>query len=300
MKRKVVLSRLLLVLIAPMLSIGVIRCGLTLFARVATADEIRYSDSEAAELVYGTDDEWYEGSGTSSYDNETIECDSFTVNKTYALTGTVPSYNNLMSYNNCCSVLSSTNVVAFYDRYYTSLIPDYEPGIVLSGNYCYYPSYDTTEVRTLMTNLYTAMNVNVDYVGATESDVKSGLKSYVNGQGYSLIYTSFYSTSTMLNLSKIRTMVANTKVGLIFCSSFNFVDSISTVSEGVLITKLNVASAHIMMVYGYITIDYYKDGSIFLTETYAQVSNGFSTGDTGYIKLNDDLSIVSAYIINIS
>lgn len=300
MKRKVVLSRFVLVLIALMLSIVVIRCGFTLCTRTATADEIRYSDSEVTEIVYGIDDDGYGGSGASSYDNETIECDSFTINKTYALTGTVPAYHNLMSYDNCCSVLSSTNVVAFYDRYYTNLIPNYEPGITLSGNFSYYTSYDTTEVRTLMANLYTAMNVNVDYVGATESDVKSGLKSYVNGQGYSLSYTSFYSTSTMLNLSKIRTMVSNAKVGLIFCTAFNFVDSISAVSEGVLITKLNVSSAHIMMVYGYITVDYYKDGSVFLTETYAQVSNGFSTGARGYIKLNDDLSIVSAYIINIS
>ena len=55
-----------------------------------------------------------------------------------------------------------------------------------------------------------------------------------------------------------------------------------------------------MMVYGYITINYYNNGSLFRTDTYLQASSGFGSGEQGYIKMDDDLDIEEALIVNIS
>lgn len=54
-----------------------------------------------------------------------------------------------------------------------------------------------------------------------------------------------------------------------------------------------------MMVYGYQTIAYYKNGVNFRTDTYLQASSGFGSAETGYIKMNDYIGIMDALIINI-
>ena len=54
-----------------------------------------------------------------------------------------------------------------------------------------------------------------------------------------------------------------------------------------------------MMVYGYFTVDYYKNGSKFLTETYLCASSCNSFADAGFIKMDDNLTIDDAIIVQI-
>ena len=55
-----------------------------------------------------------------------------------------------------------------------------------------------------------------------------------------------------------------------------------------------------MMVYGYITVRYYDNGSLIGTDTFLQASSGFNTADQGYIRMDDYLQIEEALIVNVS
>ena len=67
------------------------------------------------------------------------------------------------------------------------------------------------------------------------------------------------------------------------------------------IVKLSSTIPHMMMVYGYKTYAYYKNGVNFQTDTYLYVTKSDGMTDKGYMQLNDDcLDIDEAYIVTIS
>lgn len=250
---------------------------------------------------YFCDDGIFAGEGESVRDNYTIQYDSYVQNNKYRVLK-APSYSpyNDGSMTNFCSAIAGMNVVGFYDRYYPNLIPNYEPGITTNSGYFYLPYLGAQELKTLIIDLYSYMRVNVDGPGATEADFKNGLSRYVQEQKHSVSYTSFYKSSTNVNLTKMQQMVAQNKVAVLFLNRYNFVYNIYTYDDHSDVYKINSNSGHMMMVYGYFTVDYYKNGSKFLSETYLEASSCFSTGDQGYIKMDDYLQIQDALIINIS
>ena len=144
------------------------------------------------------------------------------------------------------------------------------------------------------------MNVNVVAPGATENDYKTGLTRYVKEQGYNLSFTSFHGNSTCVDLNKVAQMAANNKVGVIFCNRYNFVYGFNDKDNSRKVVQKIANAGHMMMVYGYFTVDYYKNGSKFLTETFLEVTSCYSSGDRGYVKMNDYLEIDDALIMNIS
>ena len=96
-------------------------------------------------------------------------------------------------------------------------------------------------------------------------------------------------------------MIENHKVGVLLCTKYDFVYAISHGNNFTYLSKSDYYLAHMMMVYGYRTIDYYKDGQIFRSDTYLQVSSGYATGYQGYVLINNSaMEIQEALIVNIS
>ena len=255
----------------------------------------------SAQTIYYLDDSNdYSGGGVSYEDSEYIYRDSYTVNETYRVYQ-APSYGNGdTSKTNFCAATAGTNIVGYYDRFYTNLMPNFEPGMMINGVYCYYPDVGFSAVTTVFNTLYDMMDINVGGIGTTGTGFKNGLQSYVQGQGYSLSYTSFYANSKNVNLTAFGNAINAGKVGVLLCTSYNFVYAIVHSDGQTFVSKANSTNAHIMMVYGYITINYYNNGSLFRTDTYLQASSGFGSGEQGYIKMDDDLDIEEALIVNIS
>ena len=83
-----------------------------------------------------------------------------------------------------------------------------------------------------------------------------------------------------------------------FLKNYNFITKIQDYPSlsAMAITKWNYSEAHIMMVYGYKKIAYYKNGSNFRTDTFLYASSGTSAGSLGYILMNQDLTIVDAVV----
>lgn len=271
-------------------------CGLCALLLAANGGMVKKASASA----YYCDDGLYEGEGTRVSTTYTVEYDSYVEHNEYRVYYAPSLHNGGTGATNCCSSTAGTNVVAFYDRYYTNLIPNFEPGMAYNGVYRYFPNIESEKIPALHTTLYNYMNVNVNYPGASEDDFKSGLKRYVNEQGYNISYKSAHQNAKTVNLTKIRQMVNNHQVAVLCLSGYNFVFGFGIENNSRTVYQETVDAGHMMMVFGYFTVDYYKNNQLFLTETYLEASRCNSLADKGYIKLNDYGNIDDAFVVEIS
>ena len=285
---------ILALILSAMVVIGTIK---PISAYASQTDEIYYCDDE----VY-YDDESYNGEGGQVSAFFEIDCDSYVATANYGYTS-VPSFGT-GSLSNSCAVMAGTNIIVFYDRWLTNLVPNYTPGMMNTGTngaqyFFYFPNNNNTPIVTLRNSLYQLMGTTAEN-GTTANQFRSGMQSYVSGQGYSISYESCYQNSTTVNLTKIRQAVENDKIALIMCSTYNLVYSIYRNAKGVSVNKIDSNRGHMMFVYGYVTYAFYKNGVNFRTETFLYVSSGYQSGEQGYIMLNDHLTIEEAYVVTIS
>lgn len=247
--------------------------------------------------AYYCDDGTYRGEGTHVSSTYTVEFDSQVEHNEYFVDEAPGLYGGSLTYNDC-AVTAGLNIVDFYDRYYTNLIPNYEPGAMIAGSYWYFSNSNTT--LSVHSTLYEYMNTNVTYPGTSEDDFKNGLKRYVNEQGYNIAYSSIHQNAQTVNLTKLRQMINSNRVAAIFFLNYNFIFGFDVTETSRIVYQEKANASHVMMVYGYFTVDYYKNNRLFLTETYLQVASCNSMGDLGYVKLNDYGTIEDAVMITIS
>ncbi len=258
-----------------------------------------------AEIIYYDDFIYeegpYNGQGAHTTVDYTIDCDEMVIEDGVARPS-APSYgNNDPSMTNVCGPVAGTNLIVYYDRWATNLIPNFEPGMVSYGEYCYFPDLDWTQTIAVIESLYTLMKVP-EVGGTTSANFKSGLNSYAAAQGYSVSYTSCYGSATTLNLATLKTAITAGKVALIMCSQYNFIYAVDDFTdEGyVYYTQFNSTVGHMMMVYGYKTLGYYSNGVKVGEDTFLLVSSGYNTEEQGYMRLNAFSVIDEAWIMDIS
>ena len=256
----------------------------------------------AAEEQRYCDDEVYYGEGESYNDDQYVYYDSYTIRENIAHVS-APTYSGVtLGQTNICAPVSGLNVVVYYDHYYPDLVPGFEPGMISGGYFTYFPDIGWEQTDEAVWELHDLMKTNQGAPGTANSDFKNGLVDYFENHGYDMSYSGFYSSQTNVNLSVLNTALNQDKVALILCSQYNFVYSINHLNDGGTdyIVKRNSNVGHIMMVYGYQIIDYYKDGSLFQSDTYLYVSSGYGSAIQGFIKMNDYLKIDEALIVNVS
>ena len=230
----------------------------------------------------------------SPYANETVY---YTSKNEYSdeTAGGCPQFTAVDGLENACGPVAGAGIVAFYDKYYTNLIPGWDSYYPATGKY---RLPNVTYTNPVMHSLYTSMRTNVDDVGVSESDCLSGLKSYINGKGYSVNYQSVLSGSAV-NFEACKTATANNKVIILFSRATNlyrvgYGNSYDT------IVPVSVAGLHIMVAYGWYEVNYYNESGLFRTDRYLQVSTGLgSPTPIALYKVNpNDLN--AAYIVNIA
>lgn len=255
------------------------------------------ADEQTVYCIDGT----YSGTGTQTSATYDIPCDDYQLID-WAKHLKPPSFGNGdSSLSNTCGPLSGMNIVTFFDRWCTELIPNYDPGIMFSSGYQYWSDRYLSQTKNSIRTLYDLMNTGA-LGGTTSANFKSGLRTYVEDAGYNVSTSSFYSTSTTVSLSKLKTAINQNKVGLIMCERFDYVSQIlvSPADSLARIVKVHYDAAHIMMVTGYETFAFYKNGVTVATETFLLVSSGFNTGESGFVQLNDSyLNIDEALIYTI-
>lgn len=209
----------------------------------------------------------------------------------YRMTNGMPIYYTT-TLTNACGPVAGSIVVGYYDKYIESLVPNYSTAYA-SGRF---RAIDSTHIPALMQSLYTEMRTNVDDVGVSESDCLNGLKSYVEGKGSSLSYTSLKGTS-FNETGFIDAMIALEPV-LLFCNSVTLYDIFVT-EDDTGISQIGQSTNHIMIGGGYLKLKYYNGTNNFRTDVFIEARTGWLTNTCGYVKLEDASWIDSAYQVSI-
>ena len=271
-----------------------------LVGQAAKADELENTANETFYCADGDDDFIYGGPGEIADATYEVEYDYKEIVEDVKYYS-APSFGNLDdNMTNTCAPAAGTNVVAFYDRWYENLIPSYTPGVLVNNGYYYFSDMAKPETTNVLKTLYELMDTNVASGGTSESQFLNGLSEYVDNTGYNLSYTSFYEDSKTVDLDALKDAIDQNKVGVIFCSRYNFVYGIVHTENLTSVVKENANVGHMMMAYGYQTIAYYKNDINFRTDTFLYVSSGYSGADQGYIELNSYLNKEDALIMTIS
>lgn len=231
-------------------------------------------------------------------DNETIAYDSKVVTENE--TGpTFPCFENTNgAIRNYCAPLAGTVLAGYYDRWYESLIPGYSTWTSFGPVSIYSSFSSNTYIQSAFEHLYELTNTNVYHDGTTEDEFVNGMNQYVDEKGLNISYSSVKQGNS-IDLSLMDTYLDNEKPVLLLCETYNIITSIRDDGEQVTLSKTNSDVAHMMVAYGYEQYAYYRNGILFRTDTYLKVSSGVNGGKLCYAKLNDDMTLVKAWAIDI-
>lgn len=251
--------------------------------KTASADqELRYYYREAA--------------STYAVTSETISCTNMIETETVTQYR-MPLYYATGELTNCCGPVAGSIVVGFYDRYYEELIPNWTAYYTSNNRY---KLCDTTYVPAVMEELYDLMRTNVDDVGVSQSDCKSGLQTYFSNRSRTLSYSTVESNS-VFNYSLYKQAIDANKPVLLFCNEVTIcMPGYSTSQQAAIITNQSVSGGHIVVGYGYSTVNYYEGDSIFRTDHYLLVSTGLDGFADAYINIASTSWLVDGYAVTVS
>lgn len=207
----------------------------------------------------------------------------------------MPFYYATGDLTNACGAVAGTEIVGFYDRYYENLIPNYTPYYTLNNRY---RVQDSTHVPAVMQNMYTRMRTNVDDVGVSETDCKNGLKSYFASKGLLISYSSVKSGSSF-SYSLYKQAIDANKPVLLFCTDLKLTSIGYNTTQDILTTTATTGS-HIIVGYGYYTINYYNNGTLFRTDDYILAANGQSIIMDICVDISDTSWFDAGYAVSVS
>lgn len=223
----------------------------------------------------------------------TIEYNYRTVDSKYT-PGGVPCFTQISGMTNACGAVAGAEIVAFYDKYYENMIPGWV-SYYASGTY---RLQDSVYVPNVMWQLYELMQTNVKDVGVSEQEFVSGLKAYINNQGYSVNMQNVVSGSS-IDYQACKNAINSNKVIAILSHAGDVYD-LGEYSGHDTVTSISIAGSHIMVAYGYYEVSYYNsNNNLFRTDMYLEVATGLSLPQTALYKVNPH-NLSSAYIVNIS
>ncbi len=243
---------------------------------------------------------YYSNDGAFTVDTETFTYSRKEKSTLVKVNNTFPAYYNTNdSLLNSCANVAGANLIGYYDRYYENLIPDCAPGIARGNNYTYYLMTNNLAKRqAVIDDLYIRMGTNTIEPGTDQTGYKNGLTSYVNSKGLSATYASVM-TNANLDMSKVHQALSNGKPISLYLSGYNISNVYDMDDGSVTLTKSIFTTNHIMIVYGYQTVDYYNaSNALIKSKTYLYVATG--SDQVGQYILNNNGTINDAESLQIS
>ena len=237
-----------------------------------------------------------EFNGASDFVNKTFDI-TYTNRSKYdqALALRTPSY---VISGATCVPIAGANILGFYDRYYTELIPNFDPGIVYGGTHYMYKSADSNVTAATM-QLAADMGLkNPATEGATIDDFKTGFVKYCNRKSLNVSFESTMQNKSFSYASAKAQLDAGKPV-IIFCSGFNLA-LISQLDNSDSIVLRTCVDTHAMTVFGYTEITYTLSNGSTRLDTYLYVASGVLSQPSAYVYMGSDITIDDAYAITIN
>lgn len=198
-------------------------------------------------------------------------------------------------YSGSCACVAGGNIINYFDRYCTELIPDYEPGYEYMGYYFYYGQ--TTEGKAIIPQLYSDMGTT-ESNGTTVAGFLSGMKKYSNRAGYTFSYSSCMSGGKF-NYSTAKNKMKSGQPVALFLSGYN-VAVIGAYDNYDSIAYALSDANHVMVGFGYQDITYTYESGAEETFQYVYVASGYHTRQNGYFNISYNTKINDAYAVNIN
>ncbi len=284
-----------------------------------TAGESPYSDEQQKIYVsegvywYSEDDQFYDCITNLPISVEGIETVSATayfgaVEFTYSAELINYMYRSETPYNilfsiptydygktNGCVPIAGTNLIAYLDKTYSNLIPDYEPGTTFLGRFYRFKAVNDT-IYTLSDTLYADMGATTNN-GATVSQFRSGMKKYVNRQGYAIGYESLMSWGK-LKFDRAKTVVEEGKPIALFLSGYTST-TIATEEGRDALNYETTAGNHAVAGFGCLEVSYTFSDNSTRADRYIHCAMGVGLYQNGYINVGS-AKIDEALAITIS
>lgn len=245
--------------------------------------------AESNEKYYG---DWYGGQGQVEYIHNVIDFDSCE-QVTEFITIKMPAYDTTTQEYSCAPI-AATIVIGYYDVTLTNLIPNFEPGYTYNNKFYFIgTSYTIIDVKEY---IYELMGTNTDGPGTSVAQFKSGMKEYVNEQGYDITYSSLGSN---FNLNRAREYFSDQIPVVLFLDSFEYYPTggVTLKDDYISMVGKKCDSLHVVVAFGYQEYNFYVDNQLTRTDKYLIVA--FGDGSLGYLLINDLDVINEAYAITI-
>lgn len=231
---------------------------------------------------------------------EALNVTTETVNYTYkskdkhSLAFSIPMIYASVNDTSNCVPIAGANIIQFYDRYCTELIPNYSPGKPIGTLYRYNaPSNETAQIVNIL-----SQKMGTKTIGTTVEQFKEGMKKYCEEKGYSFAYTSCMSNNQFNYSSAKQQLKANKPIAL-FVEPYT-IETINENNNQDVIGHYYMTGTHSMAVFGYLDITYTLTNGQNRTDSYMQVATGNSSIKSGYCKLSANTTIDEALSISIS
>ncbi len=207
----------------------------------------------------------------------------------YNILWSIPTYD--YGKLNGCVPIAGTNLIAYLDKTYPNLIPDYEPGTSFLGRYSFKSGNDT--IYAVSDTLYADMGATISS-GATISDFRSGMKKYVNRQGYNISFSSLMSWGK-IKFDTAKSVVQQGKPIALFLSGHTS----TTITTGEGYDMLNYETSngnHAVAGFGCLEVNYTFSNNSTRTDRYIHCAMGVGIYQNAYLnvgsaKINEALAI---------
>ena len=261
-------------------------CGL--MGAAVPAFQAHAAESESV-THYKMQDEICLGTSTENiyYSYRTIE--------EYTINPKLPAYISALGCGNAAGI----NIVAWYSRNLTNLIPGFNAGQNFLGTWLWSMSnnYTTTMSNQLYTDMGAFQNGAQHLVSI--NGYLNGLNAYSTRQGYNFTKSKVKGSGGALLNPSYKTALQNGQLMTIFTNGFNMNAKVTSYSGYDHVTMEEYAGAHIMAVYGYKEYSYYNvQNQLIQKDIYLMMYTGWGT-QLSMIKLTS-CTLDDAYITHIS
>ena len=240
---------------------------------------------------YYCDTSYFETGGNYTYHNEIITFDYYTITDTH-IARLCPVYTNYTQTNSCAPLAGSV-VVGYHDATKTNLVPNFDPGYTYNGEY-YFNATSSTMIG-VKEQLYDLMGTNTVQPGTSQSQFKNGLRSYVEGKGYDITYTT-----TGINYNSLKNHFETKEDPVVlFLNSYSYYDfgaMAETDTELRMYCKTST-TGHVVVAYGYQEHYFYTNNSLSRTEKFLVVV--FGDGSEGFLSVNSTSGIDLAVAVDV-
>jgi len=210
----------------------------------------------------------------------------------------LPGYSSSLG----CGIIAGTNIVSWYNRTYSGLIPGHTAGQYFWGNWM----WATSNSYIAGVNSQLSSDMNAVNKGVTISGYLGGLNTYVTNKGRTFESVNMMGTGglgNVLDQDYKEAIEDDGKLMTIFLDGFNIM-SLGGVksyeSQGYdTVAMEEYTGAHIMVAYGFYEISYFSaPNTMFRQDIYLIVHTGFG-GLLGMTRITANCTLDDAYITHI-